>query len=100
MSEQPCPDERGFDELLRGQLTVGQTAEIERHVESCPRCLAELERITTPAQPWIDDFRRFASTASETPINFQKALDRIGELSREARRDATSPVTQRIIETA
>ncbi len=99
MSEQPCPDERGFDELLRGQLTVGQTAEIERHVESCPRCLAELERITTPAQPWIDDFRRFASTASETPINFQKALDRIGELSREARRDATSPVTQRIIET-
>ncbi len=99
MSEWSCPDERGLDELLRGQLTSAHTAEIEQHVESCPRCLAELERITTPAQPWIDDFRRFASTADETPIDFQKVLDRIGELSREAKSNTTPAATQRLIET-
>lgn len=100
MSEQPCPDERGFDELLRGQLTAAQTAEIERHVECCPRCLAELERITTPAQPWIKDFRRLVSASDETPIDFQKVLDRIGELSCEARSNTALAVAQRLIETS
>jgi anti-sigma factor RsiW len=57
MTSTPCPDEDTYARFLQGILPQEQIAEIERHIDACPRCAelgAEFGKLYGAAAPQGD----------------------------------------------
>jgi anti-sigma factor RsiW len=57
MISTPCPDEDTYARFLQGILTQEQIADIERHIDACPRCAelgAEFGKLYGAAAPHGD----------------------------------------------
>ena len=98
MPQVACSDDRQLKEFLDGRMTQDAAAELERHVEACPRCLAVLERLIRPPGHWTANLDPFPnSTTADQEPSCQSLVDWICDLPKTVpQRPSASPVPRRI----
>ena len=53
-----CPDPERLRLLLAGTLTDGEQAEVISHLDGCPDCQRDLERLASGEHTWGETARR------------------------------------------
>ncbi|HMF16835.1 MAG TPA: protein kinase [Gemmataceae bacterium] len=52
ITQSSCPDRRWWQDFLDGTLSAPEQDGLAKHLDSCPRCLQTLERLTAASRSW------------------------------------------------
>jgi WD40 repeat protein len=95
-----CPEPELLARLLAGTLKEKEQRELTAHLDHCPRCRAELERLASGEEAWKETARRFGEQANrESESILQEVLARLrksgtGEQTRaESEKSADDPLS-------